>query len=205
MADELSARLQALADLHVAGTLTAEEFAAAKTRVLEEAAGAGPVAHPAGGPSAGRLVGHGGAVTAGAGGVLTLLAFLAFPLGTVPFFGSITAASLAGMSSEVGELGLLWLIPLIAVAVAGTGAWLAFAAPPGEQVRRASTVVAVLAGVVVLVYVVALVAVQSELSDSGATATGMSAAGLAGAGFWFALLGMAAAAIGAVVEKRTRG
>lgn len=144
-----------------------------------------------------------GAITALVGGLVTLLAFLAMPVVTLPFVGSITGAGLAGLASQqgAGSFALLWLVPLAAAGVAGIGAWQLFAPSiPFGASRRASMVVLALAGATVLAYIAALAVVQSEISRSGASQAGISAGGLVGAGFWIALLGMLAAGIAASVD-----
>lgn len=144
--------------------------------------------------SAGRWVGHGGAITSGVGGLVTLLAFVALPLATVPFLGSITGANAAGFASQFGALGLLWLVPLLAVAVVGIAGWQIFGTA-GGQVRAGSITIMVLAALVVLVYLIVLGAVQAETSKLG-----VSAPSFFGVGFWFAALAIVAAGIGGAVE-----
>ncbi|MGH3925309.1 MAG: hypothetical protein ACRDTT_21020 [Pseudonocardiaceae bacterium] len=89
----------------------------------------------------GQWAGRSGAVVAGGGGLVTLLAFLAMPIAMVPFFGSITGVSLAGYASEVGQLAWLWLVPPIAVAVVALAARQYSVRPPpraGAGARSAS-------------------------------------------------------------------
>lgn len=156
---------------------------------------AGPVRGGAPGPVPGnRFTGHGGAITAGAGGLIMLLAFLALPLATVPFLGSLTAADAAGLASQLGVLGLLWFVPLLAAAVVGIACWLLFG-EPGDNRRTASISAMVMAGLVVLVYLVVLGSVQAEASGRGG-----SVPSFFGAGFWIAVLAAVAAGIGAAVE-----
>lgn len=152
----------------------------------------------------GQRAGHGGAVTAGIGGLLTLLAFLAIPIATAGIFGSITGSGLAGFASEFGPLGLLWLVPVAAAAVVLIAAWLVFGTLSTTQARKTgSIVVMALAGLAIVDYIVVLGAIESETSRSGRSGFGVSAANFIGAGFWFALIGMAVALIGARVEMQS--
>jgi hypothetical protein len=138
------------------------------------------------------------------GGALTLLAFFAMPLVTVPIFGSLTGAGVAELSAQIGALGWLWLVPLSALAVAGIGAWQSLAADiPAQQRRTTSMTVTAAAGLVVLIYLIAIVAVQSEISDAGGSRYGVSAGSILGAGFWIAMLAMIAAGAAAVVDLRS--
>jgi hypothetical protein len=106
----------------------------------------------------------------------------------------------AGLSSQVGAFGLLWLLPLGAAVAAGIGAWLSFAQTIAPASRRAGMVGGVVAsGFIVVCYVIALVGVQSELENSGAARAGVSATSLTGIGFWFGLICMIAAVVAAVV------
>lgn len=145
-----------------------------------------------------RWAERGGAIACIAGGLLTLLAFLVMPLATVPFLGSMTAAETAAFSTEFGVLGLLYLVPLFAAAVVGTAGWQVF--DPGSQSRRraGSITVLLLAGLVVLDYLVVIGALQAQASEFGG-----SAPSLTGAGFWFALIGMFVAGIGAPLDERS--
>lgn len=138
--------------------------------------------------------GHGGAITSGTGGLLTLLAFLTMPLATVPFLGSITGANAAGFASQFGALGLLWLVPLLAAAVVGLASWQIFGVPDAQR-RTVSITVMVLTGLVVLDFLVVLGAIQAETSRLG-----VSVPSFTGAGLWFALIAMVAAGFGAGVE-----
>jgi Short C-terminal domain len=274
-AGELVRQLKALAELHTSGAISAQEFAAAKARLLgglprppEQPVAAGsavehptpaiaPASAPRGhGPVAPRneplpqpgldqsyppavppaATWYGSAAgpphatpqqfpqqpapgappwQAGKGpspiraapvvvlacGLLTLLAFLAMPVATVPFFGSITGANLAAFSTESGSLAVLWLVPVAAVGVAGIGAWQQFAqSVPSRTRRRGSVAVLLLAGLVVLIYLIGLAAIETQISNSGAAEVGISAGSLAGAGFWITLLGMLAAGVAAVAD-----
>jgi hypothetical protein len=134
--------------------------------------------------------GHGGALATAVGGAVTLLAFLTMPLISVPFIGSVTGAGLASLD---GSVALLWLVPLASVAVAGIGAWQRFSTTAAPKQRALGSVWSlVLAGLVILFYIIALVSMQSQVGSTGFT----------GAGFWFALLGMAVAAVGATIELK---
>ncbi len=200
----LIGRLRELAALHAAGSLSAEEFADAKARLLGAAGPgypAGAVGHPAAGhPAAGHpspgLRPRAAAIVAMLGGGIALLAFVAMPMASVPILGSITGVRLAGFASEEGSLVLLWLVPLAAAAVVGLGGWLQFTRAAGPAARRrGSMIVLVLAGLTTLVHIVALLVVEGELSG-----VGLSATSLTGVGFWIALLGMMAAGIAAVAD-----
>ena len=133
------------------------------------------------------------ALTAG-GALVTLLAFIAIPVSTVPFYGSLSAADLAGFSSENGALALLWLVPLAALGIAGIGGWQQFSdsIPPAAR-RRASVIALVLSGTVVVVYLIVLGVVESEMGSGGAS-------GIAGPGFWIALLGTITSGVAASAD-----
>lgn len=136
-------------------------------------------------------------------GALTLLAFFAIPLVTVPILGGITGvqAAAAGPQMGAGAFALLWLVPLASAGVCGIGVWSRFGASIVPPARRTATIaVAVLAGLVVLIYLIMLGYLQNALSDSGAGHFGVSATSFTGVGFWFALLAMLGAAGAAVVE-----
>lgn len=195
----LIGRLRELAALHGAGSLSAEEFADAKARLLGAAGPgypAGAVGHPAAGHPAPGLRPRAPAIVAMLGGGIALLAFVAMPMASVPILGSITGVRLAGFASEEGSLVLLWLVPLAAAAVVGLGGWLQFTRAAGPAARRrGSMIVLVLAGLITFVHIVALLVVEGELSG-----VGLSATSLTGVGFWIALLGMMAAGIAAVAD-----
>jgi len=195
----LIGRLRELPALHAAGSLSAEEFADAKARLLGAAGPgypAGAVGHPAAGHPAPGLRPRAAAIVAMLGGGIALLAFVAMPMASVPILGSITGVRLAGFASEEGSLVLLWLVPLAAAAVVGLGGWLQFTRAAGPAARRrGSMIVLVLAGLTTLVHIVALLVVEGELSG-----VGLSATSLTGVGFWIALLGMMAAGIAAVAD-----
>lgn len=134
-------------------------------------------------------------------GLAALLAFFAMPLAYAPLVGSLTGAQVASLSSQVGALGLLWIVPLSAVAVAGIGAWMSLAPmiPPAQ--RRAGLIsVVIAAGVSILIYVIAFVGVQSQLAETGAARRGISATSLTGIGFWLAVLCMIVAVVAAARE-----
>lgn len=147
--------------------------------------------------------GHSGAVTSGIGGLVTLMAFLAMPMATFPFVGSMTGSTVAGYSAQLGVLGFLWLVPLAAAAVIGIAAWQVVNTLLTVQARRISLIaLMVLAGVVFLDYIAVLTAVQYEIDSIGSRAS-VSATAFTGAGFWIALIGMAASIIGAALEMRS--
>ncbi|MHA6783537.1 SHOCT domain-containing protein [Pseudonocardia saturnea] len=134
---------------------------------------------------------------AGGGGLLTLLAFLAMPIATVPFLGSITGAGLAGYSSELGSLGMLWLIPLAAAVVALVAGWQLFGSGPGPR-RVASVASTLLAVLACVVYLVGLVQFGEAISDSGGSGFGIDASDVIGSGFWIGLLGSVVAVVASV-------
>lgn len=148
----------------------------------------------------GQRVGHGGAITAGVGGLVALLAFFVMPMVTLPFLGSMTGAGFAGLASEEEEFALLWFVPLIAVTVVALAAKLALGKMYSARRRVGAVIVMVLAGLVVLACLIGLFQVQAMLSDWGASRVGVSAASVLGAGFWFVLIGMLAAGIGGYWE-----
>jgi hypothetical protein len=147
--------------------------------------------------------GHSGAITSGIGGLVTLMAFLAMPMATFPLVGSMTGPTVAGYSAQLGALGCLWLVPLAAAAVTGIAAWQVIGTSLTMQARRIGSIaLMVLAGLVVVDYIVVLTAVQYEIDSVGSRAS-VSATAFTGAGFWIALIGMAASLIGAGLEIRS--
>lgn len=209
--DDVTGQLRMLTELREAGAISEEELTLAKARLFGGGAGApagaaavgpvgGPAAHTgqlpapvvpraadAGGGHAGRP--GGGPVIFG-GALLLLLAFVALPLATSRFFGSITAPGLAvegARSGQGGIAGLLWFVPVLALAIAGTAAWLHWGSGVGGGQRRTGAAAAIaMAGVVVLVYTVVI-------GSLGGTAVGVS---FTGAGLIFALIGAATVAVG---------
>ncbi|MBO3747761.1 SHOCT domain-containing protein [Streptosporangiaceae bacterium NEAU-GS5] len=203
------------------GSITNEEFASAKERLLGRPgptvsgtpatpAASGPT-WPIGTPWANRhSPAHAGAwqedrrppVISLVGSCLALLAFVALPLTAVPALGSITgavAASEAGRDN--GALLLLWLIPLSSVIAGSLAAWLwrgASVAPAAR--RKASVTIIVLAVAVVGVYLFGLIRLQMAINELGELGRGLNVIGFAGAGFWLVIAGMALAAIGGCVE-----
>jgi hypothetical protein len=126
------------------------------------------------------------------------------PLISVPILGSATGAGVAQLSSEIGTLALLWLVPLVGLAVTGIGARHSLIADvPAEQRRVGSIVVVAAAALVLLIYLVALAALESEVSQSPMARAGVSATSFTGAGFWIAMLAMIAAGGAAFVDLRT--
>jgi len=137
------------------------------------------------------------------GGAVVFLSFVALPMASAPFLGSITGSGLAKHASECEVLGWLWLILIAAIAVTGLGAWQRLAADLAPIVRRRAAIAALLcACLIVLVYVIVFAAVQNAISSNGGSLVGISASNLLGAGFWFALLGAIVAAAGAVTQLR---
>lgn len=132
---------------------------------------------------------------AGGGGLLTLLAFLAMPIATVPFLGSITGAGLAGQASEIGSVGMLWLIPLAAAGVAGLAGWQLFGSGPVPAAAIGSCLLAVLA---CGVYLGGFVQLGQAISDSGGSGFGIDASDVIGSGFWIGLLGSLVAVLASV-------
>ena len=61
------------------------------------------------------------------GGGVSFVTFLALPIASVPFLGSITGVALAGHASEVSAFGWPWLVLVATAAVTGLGAWQRFA------------------------------------------------------------------------------
>ncbi|GAA3610446.1 hypothetical protein GCM10022419_114310 [Nonomuraea rosea] len=189
---EMVRRLRQLAQLHSRGSLTDEEFALAKERLLSRAEG--PVHIPGPRSTGVRLA----ATTFLAGGVLALFAFFAMPMGSLPLLGSVTGPDLAGMASEeggseVGALALLWLVPMAAATTAVLGAWLLRSNVVPSSRTVASSVVLASAALVVAIYVIALGWVQYNLDQTATSILGYSAIDLAGAGFWLVLCAMAVA------------
>jgi hypothetical protein len=142
-----------------------------------------------------NLAGHWGAAGAAAGGFVVLLAFFALPVATVPFLGSLTSSQAAGFASELGVLGLLWLVPLAALGLVGAALWLILGDVPPHQRRFGAVSIAVLAGLVVAVYVILLLALDAQASEFGA-----SASSITGGGFWIAILAAIGAGVGAGFE-----
>jgi hypothetical protein len=148
-----------------------------------------------------KLTGHGGALTSGIAGAVLLLAFLVLPMATLPFVGSISGSGVAGESSLFGLFGLLWLVPVEALAIMGV-ATLQIVAPPvqGRGFARSLTIVFVAAGVWAT-YIVVLVSLQSQVSELSEE---LSISAFLGVGLWFALVAAAVAAVGALVEMSAR-
>jgi serine/threonine-protein kinase len=136
------------------------------------------------------------------GGGLALFAFLFLPLAELPMLGPATAAELAGHAADEGGLGGLWIALLAALVVVAAGVWaLASPAPDGTAGRRAWIYVLVGAAVGAVTYAVLFGVVEARLHTSGADRFGISAADLAGPGFWLGLLGLVAAGIGAAADR----
>jgi len=155
------------------------------------------------GPAAMKWGGSGPATAIRVGGAVALLSFVALPMASVPFLGSITGAGLASHASEVGALGWLWLVLIGSLAVTGLGAWQRFAANLVPAVRRRAAIATLLcACLIVLIYLIVFAALQNAISSNGGSGIGISASDLLGAGFWFALLGALVAAVGAVLQLR---
>jgi hypothetical protein len=213
---ELARRLQELSDLYAKGAITAEEFAAAKATVLAQpdrsATPSATVSDRPGGvtgtprrrqPPGSGLSGHSGAVTSAVAGLVVLVAFLAMPMATVPFFGSLTGVGMAGEASEMALLGLLWLVPLAATGIVGLAVTqiLAVAAPSARRARSAAIIG--LAVLVWLVYAVVLGSVQdkiSEVSGIGGFRLNVSVTDFLASGVWFAVLAAGVAGVGAWLE-----
>jgi hypothetical protein len=114
------------------------------------------------------------------------------PLISVPYYGGFSFTG-AGFATQNGSAALLWLIPLASVAVTGIGAWQRFSTTAAPKQRVIGSVWSlILAGLVVLFYIIALISMQSQAGSTG----------FIGAGFWFALLGMTVAGVGATVELK---
>jgi hypothetical protein len=126
------------------------------------------------------------------------------PLATLPFFGSITAPTLADQASEKsgsGALAMLWLIPILAVGVVVAAGRAALSPDLSHDRRRTFAVTAMaLAGTALAGWIGLLIYVQSEISGAGADRAGVSATTFAGAGYWFVLIGFIAAGVGSMME-----
>ncbi|MGH3921786.1 MAG: hypothetical protein ACRDTT_02735 [Pseudonocardiaceae bacterium] len=133
------------------------------------------------------------------GAALVILAFFAMPMAKISLIGSsATGADLASLGSEASSLALLWLVPILGITMLIIGLWQRFSDMATSRGRKVgSRVVLALAGLIFLAYIIPLVNVQSELSETRASAVGINAIRFTGAGFWFALLGALTAAIGA--------
>lgn len=175
--------LSELSALHATGALSAEEFARARARLPLQP-----------GYPRGRRTGIAGAVLAGIGGLLVLLAFMTFPLLELPFpFGSVSGTDLAGLTSQEPRFALLWLIPLVAAATVVVAA-LHLIAPLTHRGRPAALVV--LGAAILLTYLVALVTSQNEINGLGLGLLDLDMLDLVGAGFWLAVIGSAATVVG---------
>lgn len=139
----------------------------------------------------------------GAGGLLVLVAFLVMPLATAPFLGSITGAELAGLTSEQRWLGAIWLVPLAAFAVVAVAIrqLLLGGAASGRR-HRASAILSV-SSMILLTYLAACVLVENEIGGSAAGASNV--VGMAGAGFWVAIVGASAGVIGGALGADVAG
>jgi hypothetical protein len=207
MQDDVVRELDKLTEMHAAGVLSNEQFEAAKARLVPPGppaptAGPAPVRPHPPAPAHQPDIDAWVRIGIAACGALTLLAFFAMPLATLPFFGGITGVEAASNASRLGAsaLGVLWLVPLAAGGVCAIGAWLRFSASVAASVARGAAITALLlAGLVVLLYVIIVIDVQSQLSEMG-PGLQASATSFTGAGFWIALLGMLGAGTGAVVE-----
>lgn len=148
-----------------------------------------------------RLAGHSGAVTSAVAGAVVLLSFLVLPMANVPFLGSISGSGVAGQSSLFGLFGLLWLVPVEALAIMGIAAvQIMMPATVGARRARSLVVIALAAGVWAT-YVVVLISLQAQISE---ISTRLSISAFLGAGLWLALVAAAVAAVGSLVEMTAR-
>jgi hypothetical protein len=148
-----------------------------------------------------KLAGHSGAVTSAAAGAVVLLAFLVLPMATVPVLGSISASGLAGESSLFGPLGLLWLVPVEALAIIGLAALQVLSSPTRQACRARSLGIIVVAGGVWATYCGVLVSLQSRITQLSER---LSISTFFGYGLWFAIVAAAVAAVGGVIEMAWR-
>jgi hypothetical protein len=140
-------------------------------------------------------------MTSAIAATVVLLAFLVLPMATVPFVGSISASGVAGESSLFGPLGLLWLIPVEALAIIGL-ATLQFLNPSTREARRARSLGTILvAGAMWATYIGVLASLQSQINELSEK---LSITAFLGYGLWFALVAAAVAAVGGLIEMTSR-
>jgi hypothetical protein len=122
-------------------------------------------------------------------------------MATVPLLGSISASGVAGEWSLFGPLGLLWLVPVEALAIIGLAALQALS-PSTRETRRARSLGTILiAGAVWATYITVLVSLQSQINKLSEQ---LSISAFLGYGLWFALLAAAVAAVGGMIEMTPR-
>jgi hypothetical protein len=134
-----------------------------------------------------------------AGGILTALAYWVLPVATVPLIGSVSAPTLTDQASSTTSFWLLRTVPLAVVLTIAAGG--ALLARPGGRASLIAAVLALLcAGLTALAYLVPLAKVDDALDSVGANTLGIEATNLTGVGFWVALMGAGATALGAITE-----
>ncbi|HEY0754622.1 MAG TPA: hypothetical protein VGD98_11710 [Ktedonobacteraceae bacterium] len=137
------------------------------------------------------FIGH---ILAISGGVIALLAFLALPYISLGIFGSYTAIQLAN-GVYGSSTPSLWLELLVALAIIGLAG---FALYKQSNTAPFSIVIMVLSGIA-LIYLGFNYLQQAAQKDL----FGNSAASYYAAGFWFFLIGMAAALAGGIWQLST--
>lgn len=144
-----------------------------------------------------------GQVVSLVGAVLVILAYYALPVVIVPFVGSITAPTLAGLAPEAHSLALMPLVPIAAIVGIGVSVWMLAKAAPRTR-RIGAIVLIVVAALTALAYLVPLVRLQGELSESGVSSElGVSATTFTGIGFWAGLIGAILVGVGGILELTT--
>lgn len=145
--------------------------------------------------------GRKGLIAAGAGGLLTLLAFFAMPMLSLPLIGPVTMPSAIIFATSLGlsSWNVLWVVPAVAAGIAVRSL--------AAGIRTTSSVAGRLttAGAVQPVSVViglAYLLLPFILTDNGFVSTGASARALTwvlGFGYYLGALGMIVAFLGATM------
>lgn len=130
-------------------------------------------------------------------GLVLLLAFLAMPVVALGPF-SFSAAQLAGQVDQEATLGVLWLVLVAALGIAGVGAWQLFAPSATPGARRAGSLAGLGLSILAVIVYIAMYAIVADKIGS-ARQFGLSASSVFGAGYWVALLAAIAAGVGAVL------
>jgi len=141
-----------------------------------------------------------GAAVSLVGAALVVLAYYALPVVTLPFVGSLTAPTFAGLAPDARSLILVPLVPIAAAVAVGVSVWmLVKAAAAGRRIGVGVLVlVSALTG---LAYLIPMLRLQGELAGAGLTAElGVSAVTFTGIGFWAGLVGALLVGIGGILE-----
>ncbi|MGP3965120.1 SHOCT domain-containing protein [Nonomuraea sp. 3N208] len=210
---DISRQLRELAQLRSDGSLTDEEYALAKRRLLPqpEDPSSSDKAAESSDVQATVPQSHGGnvqesrATTARSdirtgltatifvvGGATVLLIFVIQSMTSAPLVLSSAGWWMLGMAAkEEPALGvMILLIPIGAAEIVALGVWLLTPNVALRSRRNASVMVLICAAMVVVICLVVLLMIQSAINQSGSSILGLSALDLTGGGFWVILSAM---------------